>query len=94
MGSYHMGKVTLGCLEKYLKRSRVENIIVESSTFGSNIVNSVLGGKKYCRSLKGLQLLKEALLLLQWDAFFKEGDNLQVHKEQLDRHEMNDCFFF
>jgi len=29
-----------------------------------------------------LQLLKEALLRLQWDAFFKEGDNVH-YKEQL-----------
>lgn len=84
MGSFHMAKVALGCLGKYLKGSGAESILVESATFGVNVVDSVLGGKNYSRSLKGLQLLKEALLRLQWEAFFKEGDNVQEHKEQLD----------
>ena len=84
MGSFHMAKVALGCVGKYLKGSGVESILLESGTFGVNVVDSVLGGKNYSRSLKGLQLLKEALLRLQCEAFFKEGDNVQVHKEHLD----------
>ncbi|KAJ8050924.1 hypothetical protein HOLleu_04307 [Holothuria leucospilota] len=79
MGSFHMAKVALDCLGEYLKGSGAE-----SATFGVNVVDSVLGSKNYSRSLKGFQLLKEALLRLQWEAFFKEGDNVQVHKEQLD----------
>ena len=34
--------------------------------------------------MKGLQLLKEALLRLQWEKFLKGGGNVQVHKEHLD----------
>lgn len=84
MGSFHMAKVSLGCLGKYLKGSGAESILVESATFGVNVVDSVLCGKNYIRSFKGLQFLKEALLRLQWQAFFEQGDNVQVHKEQLD----------
>ena len=84
MRSFHMAKVVLGCVGKYLKGSGAESILVESGTFGVNVVDSVLGSINYSRSLKGLQLLKEALLRLQWEAFFKEGDNVQVHKEHLD----------
>ena len=84
MVSFHMVKVALGCVGKYLKESGAESILVERGTFGVNAVDSALGGKNYSRSLKGLQLLKEALLRLQWEAFFKEGDNVQVHKEHLD----------
>ena len=65
MGSFHMAKVALGCVGKYLTGSG------PNVTFGVNVVDSVLGGKNYGRSLKGLQLLKEALLQLQWEAFFK-----------------------
>ena len=84
MGSFHMAKVALGCLGKYLKGSGAESILVESATFGVNVVDSVLAGKNYARALMGLQLLKEALLRLQWDEFFREEDNLQLYKEQLD----------
>ena len=79
-----MAKVALGCVGKYLKGSGAESILLESGTFGVHVVDSVLGGINYSRSLKGLQLLKEVLLRLQWEAFFKEGDNVQVHKEHLD----------
>ena len=84
MGSFHMAKVALGCVGKYLKGSGAENIFVESEIFGVNVVDSVLSGKNYSRSLTGLQLLKEALLRLQWEAFFQESDNIQVHKKQLE----------
>ena len=79
-----MATVAFGCLWKLVKGCGAETVLVESSTFGANVVNSVLGGKNYYRSLKGLQLLKEPLLQLEWDVYFKEGDNAQVHKEQLD----------
>ena len=79
MGTFHMAKVALGCLGKYLKGSGAETIFVESATFGVNVVDNVLCGKNYNRSFTGLQLLKEALLRLQWDAFFKDSDNLQLY---------------
>ena len=41
-----MVKVALGCLGKYLKGSGAESILVESSVFGLNTVDSVLSGKK------------------------------------------------
>ena len=46
LGSFHMAKVALGCLGKYLKGSGAESILVESSVFGLNTVDSVLSGKK------------------------------------------------
>ena len=42
-----MAKVALGCLGKYLKGSGAESILVESSAFGLNTVDSVLSVKNY-----------------------------------------------
>jgi len=70
MGSFHMTKVLLGCIGKYLRGSGAENIWVESGIFGVNVVESVLSGKNYVRSVKGMQLLGEAMARLQWAAFF------------------------
>lgn len=61
MGSFHMAKVALGCLGKYLRGSAAETIFVESSMFGSNVVDGVLTGRHYAMSFKGMQCLKEAL---------------------------------
>lgn len=59
MGSFHMAKVTLGvalgCLGKYLKGSGAESIMLESFEFGVNVVESILRGKNYNRSLKGME---------------------------------------
>ena len=60
LGSFHMAKVALGCIGKYIKGSGAESILIESGVFGTNVVESVLSGTNYVRSLKGLQLLKEA----------------------------------
>jgi len=43
LGSFHMTKIALGCLGKYLKGSGAESIL-ESGTFGLNVVESVLRG--------------------------------------------------
>ena len=76
LGSFHMAKVVLGCLGKYLKESGAENILVERCVFGVNVVDSVLEAKNYSRFLKGMQLLKEALCLLEWKVLFEQEGNI------------------
>lgn len=85
LGTFHMAKIALGCIGKFLKGSGAENILVESGVFGVNVVDSVLSGKNYTRSLKGIQLLKEALCRLQWSSFFAEDDNCSRFRDMLVR---------
>ena len=75
MGTFHMTKVALGCIGKYLKGSGAQTILVESTMFGPNVVESVFSGRNYVRSLTGMQCLKEALERLQLAAFFKSNSN-------------------
>lgn len=82
MGSFHMAKVVLGCLGKYLKGSGAESILIESSVFGINVVESVLSGRNYNRSLKGMQLLQEALIRLELAEFFNQCD-LDKYDDQI-----------
>jgi hypothetical protein len=79
-----MSKVVLGCLGKYLKESGAENILVESCVFGVNVVDSVLETRYYSRSLKGMQLLKEALCRLEWKEFFEQEGNATKYSEHLE----------
>ena len=71
MGSFHMIKVVLNCTGKYVQGSGAESILIESGAFGMNVVQSVLSGKHYVRSVKGMLMLSEALERIQWKEFFK-----------------------
>ena len=62
----------------------MESIFIESGVFGVNVVESVLNGSNYVRSLKGLQLLKETLSRLQWVEFFKTDNNKDKNSDQLE----------
>ena len=53
IGSFHMIKVVMGCIGKYLDGSGAEQIGTENRIFGVNVVHSVLGGKHYNRTMKG-----------------------------------------
>ena len=79
LGSFHMAKVVLRCLGKYLKGSGAENIWIESGMFGVNVTESVLNGTNYVRSVKGMQLLGESLRRLQWIEFFKHHSKKSYH---------------
>ena len=79
-----MIKFVLGCLGKYLKSSGAESILIESGTFVVNVVESVLNGRHYSMSYKGLSLMKEALSRLQWTGFFKEESNAIIHRRTLE----------
>ena len=77
-----MTKIFLGCLGKYLRNNGTESIWIENSIFGPNVVQSVLGGKHYVWSFKGMILLCETMERLQWSAFFKTQDP-ETYKEEL-----------
>lgn len=71
LGSFHLIKVVMGAIGKYIDGSGAETILAESKAFGRNVVRSVLDGTHYTRSLKGLMLLSECLERLQWAEFFR-----------------------
>ena len=48
-----MANIALGCVGKYLKGSSADSILVESSVFGVNVVETVLNGEHFTKSLKG-----------------------------------------
>ena len=66
-----MTKIFLGCMGKYLRGSGAGKIWTDSLTFGVNVVESVLNGRHYVRSLKGMLLLGEIMQRLQWCEFLK-----------------------
>lgn len=75
LGSFHMIKIVLACIGKYLEDSGAETIWLENGIFGPNVIKSVLGGTHYVRSLKGMLLLCETIERLQLCEFLHETDH-------------------
>lgn len=77
-----MMKVVLGSIGKYIDESGAESVLVQNQVFGKAVVNSVLGGTHYVRSLKGILLPSECIEILQWPEFFKVN-SLQAYSKNL-----------
>ena len=52
LGSFHMAKVLIGCIGKYVRNSGAESIWTENSVFGQHVVQSVIARSHYARSVK------------------------------------------
>ena len=56
LGTFHLTKIFIQCIGKYLRNNGAETIFVENAVFGTNVVQSVLTGGNYVRSVKGFML--------------------------------------
>ena len=61
MGSFHMMKNVLACFGKYLNGSGARQIWTETGIYGVNVVESIIAGTNYIRSLKGMLLPSESM---------------------------------
>ena len=62
------------CLQKYIQGSNTEGSLKQTQVFGVSVVDSVLNGRNYVRSLKGYFILANAVEKLKWDAFLEHID--------------------
>lgn len=74
LGSFHTTKISLACIGRYLEESGVDHLFIETESFGVNVVQEVLKGTHYARSIKGIFMLGETLERLLLESFFKEND--------------------
>lgn len=92
LGPFHLAKIMLACIGKYLKGSGADVIFMECSVFGPNVAESVLNGTNYARSLKAFVLLSETLRRLQLREFFKRNDINNYSAEIKKLGELRQCF--
>ena len=72
------------CLGKLIRDCGLDDALVESKAFGPKIIDSVLNGSHYDRSLRGFLLIEDTIETLKWEAFWKEpGDMAHEIREQL-----------
>lgn len=65
LGAFHMAKDLLRCIAKSVHGSGIENVFIECSVFGVNVIQSVLQGMNYVSGVKGMLMLGEAMFRLQ-----------------------------
>ena len=68
-GGFHAAKYLQHSLGKYIRGSGLEESLRQTRVFGVKIVDSVLDGPHYVRSLKGLLILANTVEKLKWAAF-------------------------
>lgn len=72
LGDFHLTKIAMSCIGKYLRESGIQNVLVETEAYGINTSEQVLNASNYARAVKGFLMLGEALQRLQLEAFFEE----------------------
>lgn len=81
LGGFHMCKVLLACIGKYLTGSGVDLMFIETDLYGPGVTEQILNGSNYARSVNSFLLLGETLLRLQLTAFFKENSEGKYNNE-------------
>ena len=51
LGGFHMAKALLHCIGKYLKHTSLVDILIQTDTFSIKVVEAVVAGTHYVRSL-------------------------------------------
>ena len=82
LGGFHMGKAVKHCIGKIMRGSGIEDALTESVVFGPSVVESVISGSHYVRSLRGLRIVYDVLQNLKWEAFWASKDK-ESHGEVL-----------
>ena len=70
MGPFHWGKVLMRCNGKLMRGSGFEDAFVETGVFGPGVLETVLSGGHYYRSLAGNIFLDNLITYYQWNAFW------------------------
>ena len=74
LGGFHTAKCVQRCIGKYIKRTGLEDALVEAGVFGVNMMESILAATNYVQSLRGIQVLSGTIELVRWSAFWKVHD--------------------
>ena len=82
LGGFHMAKCVQHCIGKHIRGSDLDDPLVETQVFGKNLIEQVLNGTHYIRSLRAILLLVDSINRLKWDAFW-ENKKKEKYKETL-----------
>lgn len=78
LGGFLIAQCAEECIEKFAVGCWLEEGLLESVTFGKKVLDSVLWGKNYGRSLRGLLLLQYVIENVKCKTFWEEH-NIDDH---------------
>ena len=67
---------------KYIRGSGLDDALVVTQVFGKKVIEQVLSGTHYIRSLRAILILVDSINRLKWDAFW-ENNKKEKYKETL-----------
>ena len=74
MGPFHDERVLMKCGGKHLRGSGVDTALVECEVFGPGVLETVLTGSHYYRSLVGIEVLEDIVMSCVYISFWKTKD--------------------
>ena len=69
LGGFHMTKCVQHCIGKYIRGSGLDDALMETQEFLENVIEQVLNGTHYTRSLRAILILVDSINRLKWDAY-------------------------
>ena len=62
LGGFHMEKIVLACLGKYLEEVGIEQVLVKDEVFGPVVAKQVMTGSHFIRSKRGMSIMAEPFI--------------------------------
>ena len=87
-----MSKCAQHCIGKYIKGTGLEDCLVETGVFGVKVMESFLAGTHYVRSMRGIQIVSNAIEISKWNAFWKIHDKREFEWEITIVQELGEAF--
>ena len=82
LGAFHMAKCVQHYTGKYIRGSGLDDALVETQVFGKKVIEQMLNGTHYIRSLRAILTFVDSINRLKWDAFW-ENNKEEKYRETL-----------
>ena len=87
LGPFHMEKIVIACLGKYLSCVGIDLALIESEIYGKEVVgNKVMNGGHYVKGKDGMGIIAEAISALLFQRFTQEEMSYEL-QQLLDDYE-------
>ena len=73
LGGFCMAKCVRHCIGKYIQGSVLDDALVEAQVFGKKVIEQILNGTHYIRSLRAILILVDFINRLKWEAFWENN---------------------
>ena len=73
LGGFCMAKCVRHCIGKYIQGSVLDDALVEAQVFRKKVIEQMLNGTHYIRSLRAILILVDFINRLKWEAFLENN---------------------